>query len=200
MEGRSSGPLLAEEMAFEWVCAPWSGGNHPRGRAEGGGVGGTRCRGRKGGGKLLCSLLPSLLPSDSFRSEGGKGACTSLHLWEVTRGFEGRWRTLESLWTVSMVTNLPLIPLFSVSRVTERMKEEHVIRTHSLGGSGVGFDFKLQKLCDLPSATAEPQQTRNTFHPPLHTLGEEAFSLRCIPLPCGTGRDATPQANITITN
>ena len=92
MEGRSRGPLLAEEMAFEWVCAPWSGGNHPRGRAEGGGWGGCR-GGRKGGGKLLCSLLPSLLPSDSFRSEGGKGACTSLHLWEVTRGFEGRWST-----------------------------------------------------------------------------------------------------------
>ena len=78
MEGRSRGPLLAEEMAFEWVRAPWSGGNNPRRRAEGGGWGGCR-GGRKGGGKLLCSLLPSLLPSDSFRSEGGKGACTSLH-------------------------------------------------------------------------------------------------------------------------
>ena len=72
MEG-SRGPLLAEEMAFEWVRAPWSGGNHPKGRGWMGG-----CRGREGGGKLLCSLLPSLLPSDSFRSEGGKGAhlCT----------------------------------------------------------------------------------------------------------------------------
>ena len=48
---QSTEPLLAQEMAFEWVCVPQNGGN-PAGGPAGG-------RGREGAPEVETIILPS---------------------------------------------------------------------------------------------------------------------------------------------
>ena len=136
-EGRSTGPLLAEEMAFEWVCAL---------RRMVGILEGRERRGRQ------AENYYAPLPLISFAWRVRKVQILSLLLAKKEEHLEGRKKEHLGAMSILLVTNLPSLSL-PLSFSWKLRKEEHALprRTWPLRRHRRGAQATLFSLPPLPS-------------------------------------------------